>query len=340
MIYNFIISLIFISLFYIFFKYIFFSFLPFLIGFFISSFLRPIILIVHKTLKLSYKVSSFIILILFHLVIIILIAIIINIFIHEFNIISQNIHTYKNLDFSDIFQNKLNEFISTLEKNFNINILFKNTDIQLFFANLAKKIISYIILFTSKLPNLFFSIMLSMMSSIFFTIDYEKFKKFIENILNTKSFNFVYNFKKITYKNIKKLLKAQLILMFFTFCFLTVSFILIKLDFWLTASTLIALFDFLPLIGTGMFFIPWIIFALIINNNSLALQLLLIYFSLNFIKNILEPHIIGSQINVHPLVTLTSIYFGTKIFGIIGMISAPLITIIVIDIFKNNKQIN
>ncbi len=42
------------------------------------------------------------------------------------------------------------------------------------------------------------------------------------------------------------------------------------------------------------------------------------------IRNILEPKIVGSQIGLHPIVDLVSMFVGAQLFGIVGMISLPI----------------
>ena len=41
-------------------------------------------------------------------------------------------------------------------------------------------------------------------------------------------------------------------------------------------------------------------------------------------RNILEPKIVGAQIGLHPIVTLSSMFVGTQLFGVIGLFGFPI----------------
>lgn len=59
-------------------------------------------------------------------------------------------------------------------------------------------------------------------------------------------------------------------------------------------------------------------------NFNQAIGLLILYVIITVIRNILEPKIVGAQIGLHPIVTLTSMFMGAQIFGIIGLFGFPI----------------
>ena len=51
------------------------------------------------------------------------------------------------------------------------------------------------------------------------------------------------------------------------------------------------------------------------------------YAVVTLVRSSLEPRLVGKQLGLDPLVTLMALYIGYKIWGIGGMILAPLLTV-------------
>jgi predicted PurR-regulated permease PerM len=89
-------------------------------------------------------------------------------------------------------------------------------------------------------------------------------------------------------------------------------------------ALLTALVDFLPLLGTGIILIPWAIVSLLLGEVRLGVGLLVLYAVSSVIRQILEPKLIGDGLGLHPLLSLAAMYSGLRLFGVWGMILAPL----------------
>lgn len=90
-------------------------------------------------------------------------------------------------------------------------------------------------------------------------------------------------------------------------------------------ALLIAIFDILPVLGTGGIMIPWVILSALQGNFSRALALLVVYVVITVIRNIIEPRIVGKQIGLHPVLTLMSMFVGTHLFGVTGLFGLPIL---------------
>ena len=93
----------------------------------------------------------------------------------------------------------------------------------------------------------------------------------------------------------------------------------------------IAVFDILPVLGTGGIMIPWAILSLITGDFFRGFGLLILYLVITVIRNIIEPKIVGHQVGLHPVVTLASMLAGLNLFGIIGLFGFP----ITLSLLKN-----
>lgn len=82
--------------------------------------------------------------------------------------------------------------------------------------------------------------------------------------------------------------------------------------------------DALPFIGTGIVLLPLGIQQFFLGNYVRGIFCLLLYVVCIFIRELLEPRLIGKRVGVSPVAILLSIYAGIKLFGLWGIIGGPL----------------
>ena len=88
---------------------------------------------------------------------------------------------------------------------------------------------------------------------------------------------------------------------------------------------LIAVFDILPVLGTGGIMVPWVVLSALSGDMPRAAALLVLYLIITVIRNIIEPKIVGQQIGLHPVLTLMSMFVGTSLFGVVGLFGFPIL---------------
>ena len=66
----------------------------------------------------------------------------------------------------------------------------------------------------------------------------------------------------------------------------------------------------------------------------MGIGMLIIYLSVIFTRQMVEPKIVSSNIGINPLFTLMSMYVGYKIFSIGGMILGPVTLMLVVSFYK------
>ena len=146
-----------------------------------------------------------------------------------------------------------------------------------------------------------------------------------------------------TKKGIKGYFKAQLVLMTMTFLIFSIGLVIIDVQFPLLIAFIIAILDIVPILGSGIIMIPWVIVSLIAGNSQKALGLAIVYVVCTLIRQFIEPKITGDKIGIRPLYTFIATILGSLIFGPVGIILGPIVAVIIksiIDINKNNKGIN
>ena len=118
-------------------------------------------------------------------------------------------------------------------------------------------------------------------------------------------------------------LRAYLLLMLLTFVLLLVGFLLLDISYAVLLAALFALLDFLPVLGVGLFLVPWGIFDLVCGNIFRGVGLLILYAAIALVRQVMEPRIIGRHFGLHPLVTLAAMYVGFRLFGFVGLVVLP-----------------
>ena len=111
--------------------------------------------------------------------------------------------------------------------------------------------------------------------------------------------------------------------MLLTFAELSILFSLFGIESAVLKAALIALLDILPILGTGGIMIPWAVPSLVLGYTKLGLELLLIYGIVTVIRNYVEPKIVGTQLGLHPIITLVSMFIGLRLFGFWGLFGLP-----------------
>ena len=111
--------------------------------------------------------------------------------------------------------------------------------------------------------------------------------------------------------------------MLLTFTELSILFNLFDIEHAVLKAAVIALLDILPILGTGGIMIPWGIISLVLGYTKLGIELLLIYVIVTIVRNYVEPKIVGTQLGLHPIITLVSMFIGLRLFGFWGLFGLP-----------------
>lgn len=104
---------------------------------------------------------------------------------------------------------------------------------------------------------------------------------------------------------------------------MSILFSLFGIESAVLKAALIALLDILPILGTGGIMIPWAVTSLVLGYTKLGLELLLIYGIVTVIRNYVEQKIVGTQLGLHPIITLVSMFIGLRLFGFWGLFGLP-----------------
>lgn len=105
--------------------------------------------------------------------------------------------------------------------------------------------------------------------------------------------------------------------------------------FW---GTMTGFASFIPIMGSALVTVPAIVYLLLIGKIGPAIGLSIVAFGIiGTIDNFLQPKLVESKTNIHPLLILLSILGGLQFYGFAGFILGPLtlaVTMSLVDIYK------
>lgn len=103
-------------------------------------------------------------------------------------------------------------------------------------------------------------------------------------------------------------------------------------------GVLAGILDALPFIGTGIVLVPLAISRILAGKYWQAVICVILYIICIFIRESLEPRLIGKKAGIPPVAVLLSIYAGVQLFGIWGIIGGPLGFVIIWQGFRSLEK--
>lgn len=179
--------------------------------------------------------------------------------------------------------------------------------------------------FIKKLPSALIATGVCFIALFYLALDYEGATAAVRDFLPADmGEKMVSGYRRVS-RALWKYLRAYFIIMLVTFAELYLGFVLLRIEYALLFASVTALVDFLPVLGVGTVLIPWSGAAFLTGDYRLGIGLLVIYGFATVVRQFIEPKIVGDFIGTHPVIALVGVYLGLRLFGIGGMIAAPII---------------
>ena len=176
----------------------------------------------------------------------------------------------------------------------------------------------------ASFPMFFTGSIVTIIASCYIARDFDGFKESVKSVLSNKILKAYRITVDIFKDNVFKLIIGYGKLLVITFLELLIGLMILRVDYPVLLSVIIAFLDMLPIIGTGTVLIPWSIYEIISGNIYIGIGIIILYIIITVLRNIIEPKIIGKQIGLHPLIALISVFIGLKLLGFVGIFLLPL----------------
>lgn len=173
----------------------------------------------------------------------------------------------------------------------------------------------------SGLPNLLLVIIFTVVVSFFFT------KKFLTNP------GFLYNYlptsdtqedrlKDIITAGKNMVLKyglSYLLIIMITGMISTAGYLILGVPYALILGIITAFLDLMPVLGVSAAYVPIAIYFFSQGNLTIPIGLGILWIIVAVGRNIWEPKILSSSLNINPVITIMAIFIGLKMAGVLGM---------------------
>ena len=127
-------------------------------------------------------------------------------------------------------------------------------------------------------------------------------------------------------------LTAQCKLSGVSFVILFLGLVILRIPYALPWAAAICLVDAFPVLGTGTVLLPWSLVCFLQQDVPRAIGLASTYVAVSLTRSLLEPKFLGRHLGLDPLATLVALYVGFRLWGIGGMLLAPILTVITLQI--------
>ncbi len=171
-------------------------------------------------------------------------------------------------------------------------------------------------------------------AAYFFTADYPRIRAMVTERMSTGVRDFLSRVKKVAVAAFGGYVRAQLILSLVVFVILLLGFSITGQSYAFLLAFILAVMDFIPIIGSGTAIVPWTIISVLMGNYRKAIELAVIWGIIAVFRRLAEPKVVGDQTGLSPILSLVSIYVGMRLAGVLGMIFGPVILLIIINVMK------
>lgn len=209
-------------------------------------------------------------------------------------------------------------------------------------AALLNRAVGYVLSFAGNLlshvPDSALSLGTAVISAFLISAKLPKIREWLLSRIPRERLRALLDTLKRMRKAIGGWLLAQIKLMGMTFAILSLGFLLLRISYWPLWALAVSLVDALPVLGTGTVLIPWALICFLQEDGARAVGLLGIYVVISLTRSMLEPKLVGRHLGLDPLVTLMALYAGYKIWGIGGMLLAPMLAVTALQIVPERKR--
>ncbi|MGE5578669.1 MAG: sporulation integral membrane protein YtvI [Bacillota bacterium] len=178
-------------------------------------------------------------------------------------------------------------------------------------------------------PSFTINTVFTFLATFFVMKDRAAIGRFLRGLLPAGAFAHFKNVEMDMLGGIAGFIRAQTVLILVTMVINILGLTFLGSRYSVALGMLLALLDLLPIVGPGLVYLPWIGYQLIWGTVSQGLGLLVLYGVVSLLRQVIQTHVVGREMGLHPLVALFSLYAGVKLFGAPGVIYGPLAAILV-----------
>lgn len=129
--------------------------------------------------------------------------------------------------------------------------------------------------------------------------------------------------------------RAEVILSVVVFFILLIGYFIMGEPYALLLAFVLAVMDFIPIIGAGTVMVPWAVIDVALGNFKHAIGLMVIWGIIVVFRRLAEPKVVGDQTGLSPIASLVSIYVGMRLGGVVGMVLGPILCLVLLNLARS-----
>ena len=296
--------------------------LPFVLAFAISIFTKPLNKFLKKKLKTSSSISAILsTLIVFTILLLILSAILFKV-INEIRLLLESLPDINTLGtYLDNFINYLDKFdfpkfdFNLVDKFYSqISTIISST------LNVTRFVMNKALSFVVGLPMLLMVAFITFLATYFFSKDMPNIETRFLSVFSSSGRFKVRHILRESKKMLFGYLKSYACILSLTFVETLIGLTILGIDYALILSFITAIVDLLPVLGVGSVLMPMALYFYLTGNNFIAIGLVIMFLLITIIRQVLEPKLMSTNLGIHPVLILGSIFIGLKAYGFLGVI--------------------
>lgn len=320
----------------LFIRYLLKPLLPFIIALAVSMMLQPLIRKLSKKLTVKKRILSVILVLLTYLI---LAGIVAGILIGLATALirwASGLPAY----FTDFIYpwierngNRLLELVSRINPEYETTVDTFMPDIVStisgFVVSFSKDVVSWASSVGTRLPGAFLTTVICIIATVFLSADYDNVAGKLFSLFPEKTQRTMLYGRRAFASIIGNYAKSYSLILLITFTEMSVGLLLIGYENAFLYAFGVAVFDILPIVGSGMVLVPWVIITFIQGLVGRGIGLAVLWLIVVTARQFIEPKIVGKQVGMHPLLTLVSMWTGLKLAGGIGMFAFPISLLVI-----------
>lgn len=302
---------------------LFYAFLPFILAFLIALLMEPLVMQLIRGMKIKRPLASIVVLILVIVAIVLFVSLIVVRLYNELSALAMALPDYS------YFMGLFNQLIDNAEKFVVINPKIQATlnssmgTILNSLQNGAASASIALLNFLTAIPGFFIIVVIAIIATYMMSASFPGVKRFLQGLVPKRWHMGAQSVGQDLGYAIAGFVRAETILITITGVILTIGLVLLGNPYAFTIGLVSAFLDLMPIVGTGLIYVPWAVVLLIMGSVSEAVKLMIVWIVALVVRQALEPKIMSRGIGLHPLPTLISMYVGLKLLGGFGLVLGP-----------------
>ncbi len=192
--------------------------------------------------------------------------------------------------------------------------------------------------FIKKLPKFFLALITTVIALFYFSMDKGGLRAAVKRVFGSRITNRLLFIKSKSIGAFSGYIRSYMIIMLITFAELFLGFVILRIDYAVLLALFIAAIDLLPILGSGAIIVPWGFLQIAAGDVRTGAGLFVLGGIMYIVRQITEPHILGSVMGIHPVISLFTVYVGFILFGFCGIIFLPILTYLIKAVFFSDNS--